>query len=71
MIAYEADVGTWKSGKIVSIIAHNAKQAYTAAAKFIPPDGESTVVQIRERPSGRCVYDFMNGFEMYERMEPK
>lgn len=65
---YNADIGKWKSGRVVEFEADNDTHAW-AVANSIAMKSEREdvgVVQIRTGKHGdtgsKCVFDYMNGF---------
>jgi len=62
---YQADIGSWEQGRMVDINAKNPREALKFAAKQC--DGTEEVVQIREKKSRKCKYDYWNGFSIYNR----
>ncbi len=77
MKAYTADLGSWERGIVVDIEAKSPEEAYRKACDELSKSekdgelpGDSMVVQIHDASdNGRCVYDFINSFSLYERMK--
>jgi len=65
---YNADIGTWKSGRVVEFEAENDTHAW-AVANYLAMKAEREdvgVVQIRtgkhNEPGSKCIFDYLNGF---------
>ena len=64
---YLVDIGTWDAGRTIEVEADSPREAGRKAQGSDPwlPD----VVEIREKDTGAIVYDYYNGFELYEKKE--
>jgi hypothetical protein len=74
---YDVDIGTWAQGRTHTVCAVCPVEAYRIAVREYlggsDNDYHNYVVQIREvkgrwskYAKGRCVYDYLNGFGLWE-----
>jgi hypothetical protein len=68
---YTADIGTWEEFQEVDVEASTPHQAFR---KLAVAYGAAKIVQIfqpyKNGAGKKCVYDYMNGFALYNRESP-
>ena len=77
MPLYAVDIGSWEKGRTERIYALTPLQAYQDANQLIkayiasghlPSDSEVVeIFELRNNKRTKCCYDYMNGFELYEK----